>query len=226
MVGTVPLNSIRIELPSGNFSVYRWPGRQWCSYTSHPASILLCSAICSRLKRWSANKFPLAPLILQHQHDNVSDSIPMQRGRSLRPRSNSAASRRDPTYETAIQDALDAETAIAEAEAQRETKRVTRDEKVAALVVAGVIGNPEYGSDSDLYGAMGYVRKSQRRSGLTQTSNVPPPTPQPANAVFPRAARKRALLKPARVFLYPNGCKRSEVRDAEQCPQIVFSFTD
>jgi hypothetical protein len=90
---------------------------------------------------------------------------------------------RDPAYETAIQDALDAETAIAEAEAQLENKRVTRDEKVAALaaktalVVAGVIGNPAYGSDSDLYGAMGYVRKSQRQSGLTQKSNVPPPTP-------------------------------------------------
>ncbi len=33
---------------------------------------------------------------------------------------------RDPAYETAIQDALDAETAIAEAEAQLENKRVTR----------------------------------------------------------------------------------------------------
>ena len=48
-----------------------------------------------------------------------------------------------------------------------ENKRVTRDEKVAALaantalVIAGVIGNPAYGSDSDLYGAMGYVRKSR-----------------------------------------------------------------
>ena len=45
------------------------------------------------------------------------------------------------------------------------------------LSLAGVIGNPAYGSDSDLYGAMGYVRKSQRQSGLTQKSNVPPPTP-------------------------------------------------
>ena len=80
---------------------------------------------------------------------------------------------RDAAYETAIQDALDAETAIAEAEAHLENKRVTRDEKVAALaantalVIAGVIGNPAYGSDSDLYGTMGYVRKSQRQSGLT-----------------------------------------------------------
>jgi hypothetical protein len=85
------------------------------------------------------------------------------------------------------QDALDAETAIAiaEAEAQLENKRVTRDEKVAALaaktalVINGVIGNPAYGPDSDLYGAMGYVRKSQRQSGLTQKSNVPTPAPTP-----------------------------------------------
>ena len=31
------------------------------------------------------------------------------------------------------------------------------------------------GTDSDLYGAMGYVRKSQRQSGLTQKSNAAAP---------------------------------------------------
>jgi hypothetical protein len=90
---------------------------------------------------------------------------------------------RDTDFETAIQDALDAETAIAEALANVENKRVERDGKVAAvqskiaLVVNGVVGNPDYGPDSDLYGAMGYVRKSQRNSGLTQKSNAPAPTP-------------------------------------------------
>ena len=39
------------------------------------------------------------------------------------------------------------------------------------------MGTPAYGPDSDLYGAMGFVRKSQRKSGLTQKSNVPAPTP-------------------------------------------------
>jgi hypothetical protein len=74
--------------------------------------------------------------------------------------------------------------AIAEALAGVEDKRVDRDQKVAALqakialVVNGVIGSPDYGPDSDLYGAMGYVRKSQRKSGLTpQKSNVPAPSP-------------------------------------------------
>ena len=37
--------------------------------------------------------------------------------------------------------------------------------------------NAAYSPDSGLYGAMSYVRKSQRQSGLTQKSNVPPPTP-------------------------------------------------
>ena len=29
------------------------------------------------------------------------------------------------------------------------------------------MGNPDYGSDSDLYEAMGHVRKSERKIGLT-----------------------------------------------------------
>jgi hypothetical protein len=52
-----------------------------------------------------------------------------------------------------------------------------RKSKINALVINGMIGNPAYGPESDLSGAMGYVRKSQRKSGLTQKSNVPPPTP-------------------------------------------------
>ena len=36
------------------------------------------------------------------------------------------------------------------------------------LAVNGVIGDPTFGPDSDLYEAMGYVRKSERKSGLTR----------------------------------------------------------
>jgi hypothetical protein len=81
------------------------------------------------------------------------------------------------------QNALDAETAIAEAPSSVENKRADRDAKVATLqakiarVINGVVGYHNYGPDSDLYGAMGYVRKFQRKSGPTQKSNVPPPTP-------------------------------------------------
>lgn len=31
----------------------------------------------------------------------------------------------------------------------------------------GVVGHKDYGDDSELYGAMGFVRKSERKSGLT-----------------------------------------------------------
>ena len=40
-------------------------------------------------------------------------------------------------------------------------------EKTAA-VVAGVLADPAFGPNSSLYEAMGYVRKSERASGLTR----------------------------------------------------------
>lgn len=41
-----------------------------------------------------------------------------------------------------------------------------------ALIVNGVIGDPNFGPDSVLYEAMGYVRKSARSSGLTRKHKV------------------------------------------------------
>ena len=43
------------------------------------------------------------------------------------------------------------------------------------LAVNGVKGDPDFGEDSDLYEAMGYVRKSERKSGLTRKKKTPPP---------------------------------------------------
>ena len=37
----------------------------------------------------------------------------------------------------------------------------------------GVAGDPAYGNDSPLYGAMGFVRKSEKKSGLTRKKNTP-----------------------------------------------------
>jgi hypothetical protein len=68
----------------------------------------------------------------------------------------SAAACRATDFETAMQDAADAEAATAEAVANVENKRVERDAKVVtlqlkiALVINGVVGNPAYGPDSDL----------------------------------------------------------------------------
>jgi hypothetical protein len=38
-------------------------------------------------------------------------------------------------------------------------------------IVKSVIADPDYGDDSALYEAMGYVRKSDRKSGLTRKKN-------------------------------------------------------
>ena len=42
-------------------------------------------------------------------------------------------------------------------------------------VVKGVVGDPAFGDDSDLYEAMGYVRKSERKSGLSRKKKTTPP---------------------------------------------------
>ena len=53
-------------------------------------------------------------------------------------------------------------------------KRDVRDDKYVALnekrskVGFGVAGSAAYGNDSPLYGAMGFVRKSEKKSGLTR----------------------------------------------------------
>ena len=41
-------------------------------------------------------------------------------------------------------------------------------------VVKGVAGDADFGEDSDLYEAMGYVRKSERKSGLSRKKTPPP----------------------------------------------------
>ncbi len=50
-------------------------------------------------------------------------------------------------------------------------KRDKTDEKTADdtdLIINGVRGDPNFGPDSALYEAMGFVRKSARKSGLTR----------------------------------------------------------
>jgi hypothetical protein len=45
------------------------------------------------------------------------------------------------------------------------------------MIVNGVLGDPTEGPDSSLYAAMGYTRKSERKSGLTRKSHrAPAPT--------------------------------------------------
>lgn len=57
-------------------------------------------------------------------------------------------------------------------------ERDTADQAFAAkaqLVVNGVLADPTEGPDSALYAALGYTRKSERKTGLTRKRNQPSP---------------------------------------------------
>lgn len=41
------------------------------------------------------------------------------------------------------------------------------------MAVKGVVADPNFGDNSALYEAMGYIRKSDRKSGLTRKSATP-----------------------------------------------------
>lgn len=74
-------------------------------------------------------------------------------------------------FQAKIEDAAAVDAAIAELEAEIKRKREIRNDKYVALdqmrskVGMGVAGDANYGDDSPLYGAMGFVRKSARRYG-------------------------------------------------------------
>jgi hypothetical protein len=80
----------------------------------------------------------------------------------------------DATFEVVVGDSLAPRqrlVEIADEEIEQQTIRESADEitmKKVELIVAGIIADPEYGSDSALYEACGYVRKSERKSGLTR----------------------------------------------------------
>jgi hypothetical protein len=67
----------------------------------------------------------------------------------------------------------DLETQLKQAIAARETADESFLDK-AQLVINGVLADPTEGDDSALYEAMGYTRKSARKSGLTRKSSKPP----------------------------------------------------
>ncbi len=82
-------------------------------------------------------------------------------------------------FETAIAAVLTTREDILALEAQMGSKRTERANADAAatllleLVVNSVRGAPEFGSDSGFYRSLGYVRKSERKSGLTHKSATP-----------------------------------------------------
>lgn len=83
-------------------------------------------------------------------------------------------------FKATVQPSLDTRANIADLLKQLDIEIARRnaadDVSFAAIqrVVNGVKGDRHEGEDSILYGAMGYVRKSQRRSGLTQRAERGP----------------------------------------------------
>ncbi|HEX8464159.1 MAG TPA: hypothetical protein VF627_06015 [Abditibacterium sp.] len=77
-------------------------------------------------------------------------------------------------FQTAIQPSIAARAEVARLEDELKAALVARDNadletlKDCDLVVKGVVGDPNFGDDSALYEAMGYIRKSDRKSGLTR----------------------------------------------------------
>lgn len=82
-------------------------------------------------------------------------------------------------FKTGITAAATAEQELGDLLALVDMKRTEIDNKYtvlqekSVLVVNGVKGDPAYGEDSALYGAMGFVRKSERASGLTRKKKTP-----------------------------------------------------
>jgi hypothetical protein len=74
----------------------------------------------------------------------------------------------------AIKPSYDVRAEIAEAELRAKTsqaRRVTVDEeslKIGQRIVNAVKADPEEGDDGEVYVAMGYLRKRDRKSGLTR----------------------------------------------------------
>jgi hypothetical protein len=79
-------------------------------------------------------------------------------------------------FQALVQSSVAARAAVTDAEMKVLQEIIKRDNadaqtlKMRELVVNGVVGDPAFGNDSALYEAMGYIRKSDRKSGLTRKS--------------------------------------------------------
>lgn len=91
-------------------------------------------------------------------------------------------------FEAAVKPSFDARELIAKLETQMtEAINQRNDADAVSLgvcdrIVKAVVADKNYGDDSALYETMGYVRKSERRSGLTRKTNPPAPQPNKPNA--------------------------------------------
>ncbi len=83
-------------------------------------------------------------------------------------------------YKAKVQPSFDARAQIKTLDDQMTAAINTRDDADSVTtatnskVVKGVVGDPNFGDDSNLYEAMGYVRKSERKSGLSRKAQNAP----------------------------------------------------
>lgn len=104
---------------------------------------------------------------------------------TLRPTKSFAGLTLD-EFKAKVKNSFDARNVITSLDSQMTAALTQREEadeeslKIAALIVNAIKGDPSEGEDGELYEALGYVRKSDRQSGLTRKGlgNVVPP-PQP-----------------------------------------------
>ena len=91
-------------------------------------------------------------------------------------------------FEEAVEPSLSSRATVNECENKLVSALNVRDDadrkslELADLVVKSVMGDPEEGANGDLYEAMGYVRKSERSSGLTRRRRSSGSGPAPAAA--------------------------------------------
>jgi hypothetical protein len=82
-------------------------------------------------------------------------------------------------FTAAVKPSLDARKTIDDLNEQMTSATTTRDqadvtsESINQKVVKAVVGDVNYGDDSALYEAMGYIRKSQRKTGLSRKTKTP-----------------------------------------------------
>jgi hypothetical protein len=83
-------------------------------------------------------------------------------------------------FKNKVKPSFDARASIVNLQDQLTAALNARDDadvetsKAVALVVHSVKGDPEEGEDGELYEAMGYVRKSERKSGLSRKAKPAP----------------------------------------------------
>ncbi|MEP6901456.1 MAG: hypothetical protein ABJA66_06875 [Actinomycetota bacterium] len=92
---------------------------------------------------------------VKFNNKTLADLLP-QVEKSMTPRRRLAEIENERTQQIALRESEDVKTL-----------------KLIDQIIAGTVGHDDYGDDSALYEAFGFIRKSQRKSGLTRRGKIP-----------------------------------------------------